>query len=69
MKYTLKTKIRFAVALGREVEEEISTLEELGFTQEDLNSQSEEELEKAIQEMYEDWEGNYLDSGWAAIEN
>ena len=69
MKYTLDTKIKFGVALRRESEEEIQTMEDLGFTKEQLDTNSEEEIEKQILEMYEDWERNYLDAGWAMVED
>lgn len=68
MKYTLDTKIRFATALSTTVEEETSTIEELGFSQEELDSKNVKEIEDNIQEMFKDWEGNHLDSGWAAVD-
>lgn len=67
MKYTLETKIRFAVSLGRWTEEEFYTLEELGFSEENLNDYTESEIEDEIKEMYEDWENNYLDHGWSVV--
>lgn len=69
MKYTLDTEIRFAIVLDRSKTEETQTIEEMGFTQEELETKSEEEIEKEIQEIYETWEQNYLDAGWAVVEN
>lgn len=69
MKYTLDTEVRFATALSTTVEEETSTLEELGFSQDELDSKSELEIENSIEEMFKDWEGNHLDSGWAVVED
>lgn len=69
MKYTLDTQIKFGVALCRSTEEQIETMKELGFTQEELDTKSDEEIEKVLQELYDDWEANYLDAGWAIVEN
>ncbi len=69
MKYTLETKIQFSIALGRDSEEEIQTMEELGFTQEYLETKTDEEIERDILEMYEDWQANYLDAGWSVAED
>ena len=69
MKYTLDTQIKFGVALGRSAEEQIETMEELGFTQEELDTKSNKEIEKELQQLYDDWEANYLDAGWAVVEN
>lgn len=69
MKYTLETKIKFGIALGRDTEESIETMEELGFSQEELDNKTEEEIEKELQESYDDWAANYLDAGWAIVED
>ncbi len=68
MKYKLDTQIKFGVALCQSKEEKIETMEELGFTQEELNTKSNKEIEKQLQELYDDWEANYLDAGWAVVE-
>lgn len=68
MKYTLDTIIRFAVGVGRCMEEEEFTLRELGFNEEYLRY-GEVMVEKQLQEMYRDWEQNYLDGGWTIKED
>ena len=67
MKYTLETKIKFGVALDRSKEESIETLGDLGFVQEELDTKTEEEIEKELQEIFLDWQANYLDAGWAVL--
>lgn len=69
LKYTLDTTIRFGINLSGVVEEDIETLEEMGFTQDELDSKDEEQIEKEIQEMYENWQANYLDAGWAVVKD
>lgn len=69
MKYTLDTQIKFGITLDRSTKEQIESMEELGFTQEELESKSDEEIAKELQEMYENWQANYLDAGWAVVEN
>ncbi|SDJ76645.1 hypothetical protein [Salimicrobium halophilum] len=68
MKYTLDTKILFMLSLGRWKEEETKTLEELGFTQEMLDKSPADDIEADLQEMHEEWEQNFLDSGWSVID-
>ena len=67
MEYKLDTSIKFVIAFTNEKKEEIQTMEELGFTQEDLDRKSIEEIEKDLQEMYDDWKHNYLDAGWSVL--
>lgn len=69
MKYTLQTRIKFGVAMDRSAEESIETMEELGFTQEELDTKTEEEIEKDLLEMFLDWQANHLDAGWAIVED
>lgn len=69
MKYTLNTKIRFATAVSTTVQESTSTMEELGFSQDELDSKNHKEIEDSLQEMFTDWEANHLDSGWAVVED
>lgn len=68
-KYKLETKVDFSCNLGRESNQEVFTLEKLGFTQVELETKSEEEININIQEMFYDWQANYLDSGWEVVED
>ena len=68
MKYTLETKILFSMILGSWQERETFTMNELGFTQEQINDYTESEIENELQSMYEDWQQNFLDSGWSVID-
>lgn len=69
MIYTLDTKVRFAITLGRWTEEEIYTLRELGLDQESLYSNTHSQIEDMLQQMYDDWEMNYLDRGWSVVQD
>lgn len=66
--YTVDTSVGFSVTLGRCSERETFTLDQLGFTQEELATQTIEETEKQIQKLYEDWQQNTLDGGWGIHE-
>lgn len=69
MKYKLDTQIKFRISLDRSKEEQIENMEKLGFSQEELDTKSNEEIEKELQELYDDWKINYLDAGWTVVEN
>lgn len=68
MKFELTTKISFSCNLGRVSNNEVFTLSELGLTQEDLDTESDSEIEKFIQECFLDWQANHLDSGRSIVE-
>ena len=68
-KYKLDTVIEFATTVDGSSQKELSTLEELGFTQDELDAKTEKEIEEEIQEMFLNWQANYLDSGWVVVEN
>jgi hypothetical protein len=66
MEYTLDTEIEFYAGLGfvRGNREEIVTLRGLGLDEEDFEEMSESDIEEFLNEQFEIWLSNYLDSGW-----
>lgn len=67
--YNLETKVHFSCNVSREVNQEVFTLKELGFTFKELATKCEDEINSSIQEMFVDWQANHLDSGWSVVED
>lgn len=61
-------KVKFTVStgyVGSKIEEEF-TLDELGIVEEDY--ETEKELEKDIEEAYDDWLHENINSSWSFVE-
>lgn len=69
--YTVDTEVNFYASLSfvRANKDEHYTLGELGFSQEDLEEMTDSEVEDCIEEEFERWLGNQLDSGWVIEED
>mgnify|MGYP000967486787 CR=1 FL=1 len=61
----LNTTVTFSLSINLNGcrQSESFTLEELGF-----DSEYDTNVEKFLQEAYEDWRSNYLDGGWSLKE-
>ena len=68
-KYTVNTEVNFFASLGYigANREDINTLGNLGFTEEELDSMTDAEIEKDIQNQFEEWLYNH-DIGWTIVE-
>lgn len=66
MEYTLDGKIEFYASLGfvRGDREKTTTLRELGLDEEEFEEMSESDIEEFLNEEFESWLSNYLNSGW-----
>lgn len=65
MKYTLETKIKFECS----IEESIETMEELGFTLEELSTKNDNEIEKELEKLFLEWKEDNLYEGWEVVED
>lgn len=60
----LRTEVLFYAGISEDSVSETFTLEELGFTDDDIHELSESEIEQRINEMYEEWYQDQIDAWW-----
>lgn len=67
--FKANTEIRFHLSLGivGGDRSESFTLEELGIS-EGLESKTQREVEKDIDDCLQDWSSNFIDMGWGVVE-
>lgn len=68
-RFNLSMNVNFYVGMGRVNAEDNNTFEELGYTEEDLLTMTDEEVMKDLQSMHDDFLGNHLDSGFYVEED
>ena len=61
MKFNLDTKVRISATYGKTVKEYFKTLGQLGFTQNHLDTLTEDEIEKMIKDKFIGWVVEYIE--------
>jgi len=67
-----KYKYKFYVStgfVGSNIEHDIDLVDDFSIIEIELDAMTEVELEKEVDEFYDEWVGNVIESGWCRVED